>query len=508
MKLDDFHKLYPEIDQPQKSLFDLRAFSRYKRYPEDEFTTALIDFSIKRDKYEGYKEKPAAYLWSVITNKIVRWKIGQSNSKLMVTENLEGESYDDTPNFDFKSSIEKLNDFLKFIDNSNLRPGQKDLVRIMIEVCKYDHDSYRDFMKEVNEKAQKSGFSSDNIRKLLERIRLNMRGNDGAKGLLTFVRGADEAADEMLDFMMSMLPDYNPGFDAYRFSAQELGKMIWLKELFTRNGYKFMPDRFPKVYYTDFENYKKVYPVHEDANDNTPDYLGVYKYSYEIVSDDEKLLPCAESVEGFIVLFKDRIEKYSQRVSLDESDVRFVVLMHELGHWLTHWAFDENGKNWSVGYHLGNKYTKEALAQLIAYWATEDSSNFTNVLFALSPKDSSGEIDSEAVYGAYMKLVSQTKYSILYRLKNLRNYWILSDKSMYDYLISRQAEFEDWVKMKKESDSFKFIDDLMQNQIFEKPDCSFVFRKSLDLKNLFDLEILKLNDLIDLKSYLSGQKES
>ena len=41
------------------------------------------------------------------------------------------------------------------------------------------------------------------------------------------------------------------GLTAYRFSAQEIDKMLWLKDLFENNG--FTVDRFPEVYYDTFE---------------------------------------------------------------------------------------------------------------------------------------------------------------------------------------------------------------------------------------------------------------
>ena len=503
MTLNDFAQLFPEIANPGRSFFDLLAFGRYKKYPEEEFATSLIDFSMKRNNYEGYENNPAGYLWIVITNKIVKWKGGQSNSKLTLTDNLEEESYDDTPKFELKTSLEKLAEFLEYIDSSTLRPGQKELVKIMIDVCKNDHDSYREFMKEVNEVAQNAGFSLENIRKLLERIRLYMRGNDGAKNLLTFIQKSDDVSEEMLDFMLSMLPNSNPGFEAYRFSEQELIKMLWLKDLFTSNGFVFNPNRFPEVYYTDFENYRNRYPKFEDAQEGTPDYLGVYRYGSKGIHDTEELLQCAETQEGFIVLFKDRIENFAQGNGLNESDVRFVVLMHELGHWLTHWAFDEKRKNWSVGYHLNNIYTHEALAQLIAYWASEDSPDLSNTLFKLSPKNEKGEVDNDAEYGCYIEIVKYSKVHMLNKIKTLRDYWILSDYSLFDFLKNKSETIELWIESKKKSASNVFIEDSMKTVLFNNSNCSSVFKNTLDLKKLLEMAIIKI-EFEDIQNVIIG----
>lgn len=501
MTLNDFALLFPEITNSNKSFFDLQAFVRFKKYPVEEFTTALNDFSLKRNKYAGYDKNPAGYLWIVITNKIVKWKGSQSNAKLTLIENLEEEGYDDTPTFELKSSSEKLAEFLKYVDSSTLRSGQKELVKIMIDVCKHDHESFRDFMKEVNETAQKAGFSSYNIRKLLERIRLNMRGNDGAKNLLTFVRKSDDNSEEMLDFMLSMLPKSNPGFDAYRFSEQELIKMLCLKNLFASNGFVFNPDRFPEVYFTDFENYRKYYPEFELGPEGTPDYLGIYRFGFRGIDDTEKPLQCAETEEGFIVLFKDKIEAYSQSTGMNETDVRFVVLMHELGHWFTHWAIDEKGKNWSVGYHLDNNYTHEALAQLIAYWASEDSPEFSNTLFKLSPKNEKGEVDNDAVYGCYIEIVKYSKVHMLNKIKTLRDYWILSDNSLIDFLKNKSETIELWIESRKKSASNVFIEDSIKRELFNHSNCSSVFKSTLDLKKLLELGIVKL-EFEDIKNVI------
>lgn len=489
MTLNDFSQLFPEITNPNKSFYDLQAFVRYKKHPDEEFATALIDFSLKRNNYAGYENNPAGYLWIVITNKIVKWKRGQSNTNLTLTDNLEEESYDDTPNFDSKSTLEKLADFLKYINSSSLRPGQKELVKIMIDVCKYDHDSYRDFMKEVSEKAQNAGFSLENIRKLLERIRLNMRGNDDAKDLLTFIQKSDDVTEEMLDFMLSMLPNSNPDFEAYRFSEQELIKMLWLKDLFTSNGFVFNPNRFPEVYYTDFEKFKNQYGDIRNRDEGTIDYLGVYVCKNDISDyiQNYELLPCSKTEEGFIVLFKDRIKHYSKRENLNNSNVQFVVLMHELGHWLTHWALDKNAENWSVGYHLNNKHTHEALAQLIAYWSCDTNAELLRTLIFLTPKGirnieinkiiQSGSIndipiETENPYGRYWLLKEKNATDILSKVKDLRSFWMILDLKMFEFLISEQKEFNAFMKA-KELNSFEAI----VNELIDVDLCEKIFGK-------------------------------
>ena len=69
------------------------------------------------------------------------------------------------------------------------------------------------------------------------------------------------------------------GLIAYRFSSNELSKMGWLKGLFADNS--FLIERFPEVYYDTFDNARKVYPnLERNQKEDTPDYLGVYIYSF------------------------------------------------------------------------------------------------------------------------------------------------------------------------------------------------------------------------------------
>jgi hypothetical protein len=130
--------------------------------------------------------------------------------------------------------------------------------------------------------------------------------------------------------------------NAYRFSAKELVKMGWLKDLFQDNG--FVIDRFPEVYYDTFKNASKVYTnLEQHINEDTPDYLGVYIFAYGDETCEEQ---CRSTKEGVIVLFSDRIQdfclrkqsKLSESLIDIENALREVVLYHELGHWLSHWC--------------------------------------------------------------------------------------------------------------------------------------------------------------------------
>jgi hypothetical protein len=168
---------------------------------------------------------------------------------------------------------------------------------------------------------------------------------------------------------------------AYRFNSEELIAINQLKDLFEGNGY--ILDRFPEVYYDDYDKLSFDKNL-ESQEEDTPDYLAVYFYEFESEKSHSTL-------EGRIVLFKDRIENFANRKKIDIDDVRYILLMHELGHWLCH-SPKYNNRNWSLGYGVKNKKTHESLAQLIAYWMAD------------------GKIDKEAI----LNDTNTTAFAVLY----------------------------------------------------------------------------------------------
>ena len=154
---------------------------------------------------------------------------------------------------------------------------------------------------------------------------------------------------------------------AYRFSKLELSHMERLLQVFRASEYDLI--RWPEVYYCD---HKDLYPDDEiDTNDKLryenniyiPDYLGIYKFDIYR--------------EGFIVLFKDRIKDCSKRISNELSldyyetfdAIKFIVLMHELGHWITHWCHTSNQIQRSINFHYQSTAVLESMAQLSFVWS-------------------------------------------------------------------------------------------------------------------------------------------
>lgn len=351
-----------------------------------------------------------------------------------------------------------------------------------------------DFWKKVKDKLAVSDHEINEayFRKLKQRVvdKLKELAID-KKPLLHLINQDEKEQLETLTLLLDLNTIPNTSFwSAYRYSTPELEKIITLKKLFEENGYVFNPDRFPEVYYIDYEVYQQRYPEHETEDQESIDYLGVYVFNV----DGENTV-FTQSQEGTIVLFKDRIENYCSRHSVSEDAVRFVVLMHELGHWLSHWSIHEN-QQWSLGFHLPNKRTKEALAQLIAYWACDANPVHSATLNRLSPKNDKGEVDSTAIYGGYIALVGQLNVMVLQKLAELRKFWMLKDEKMMEFLLSDHENVKTWMGTLTLSEPEKPYIDLVSPYFLEnykdtlESDCMF-YHKLDEL--IFDLLKIEYN---------------
>lgn len=295
---------------------------------------------------------------------------------------------------------------------------------------------------------------------------------------------------------------------SYRFSTEELEKMNWLKSTFEKNGYAFDPNRFPEVYYADFEEVQDLFPEKQREEVGDPDALGYYFDFFKQVpaSKEEEFL--TKSEEGKIILFKDRIEAFCARNrSLSEEDVRFVVLMHELGHWMSHWA-QFAGKRWIYGFHFSNRFTLEALAQLIAYWCSKGNPAQEQVLLALSPKDAQGKVDATKVYGAYETLKSHSPGDILKKLAQLRVFWMIKDQKMVEFLGSDSVDMAQWIKEKGKTggNSFQheFVEEWMLQFLWDQLKLASNDKKSLKIGH----EIFRVLEIGDPQWVSIGARET
>jgi hypothetical protein len=280
--------------------------------------------------------------------------------------------------------------------------------------------------KTLKESALALGYKNVNYRTLLKLLRAKLKSSQNVKSkekhLISLVNAEEVKLETTLQAFLTFIDTHfimKNHLQAYRFSEQEMNKMIELKGIFEDNGFKI--DRFPEVYYDDYDNYKEFYGEIKHPSENI-DYLGVYT-DFCIPFDE------INSKEGIIIIFKDRIEKKKEN---EKDSFRFIVLMHELGHWLTHWA-KYNNENWSKGYRAGiDKKTHESLAQLIAYWAVDGNPTLENILKTrLTPANPTDP------YALYKNLIEFSKTTILEKLVEIRFNLGCSDDMMYDFLKSK-----------------------------------------------------------------------
>jgi hypothetical protein len=439
MTTKDFSQLFPEILNPDASFSNLKALCRSKKYPEDEFASCLHEFCLVRNNYPGYIENPGGFTYITVRNRIYKYFRGVKNDFSDIENLSDTVEMDD---FDKKSIQKKLDDFLNEVYKLNLPPNQVRLIKDMRIICENDHETFRDFIKELREAQANHGVTDTNFRKLLERLKNNLRGNDGLKDMLSFIPTDDQSTNELIELLLLYFPMATNKLEAYRFSSEEMKKMLWLKDLFEDNG--FTVERFPEVYYDTFEKACEVWPFLEENKDEEgiPDYLGVY------IADRTKI-KCKENCdlelvnEGVIVLFKDRILAYAERIdgklalglSVIENSLKEVVLYHELGHWFSHWPLDDSSSNWKCGYNSKDKITHESYAQIIAYWCS--AGNPVNEVIL---RDYLTPINKASPYYMYLELIPHSKNDILNKLKLIRKHMgcsaILTDETAYDVLKS------------------------------------------------------------------------
>jgi hypothetical protein len=121
----------------------------------------------------------------------------------------------------------------------------------------------------------------------------------------------------------------------------------------------------------DFDKSEGVF-FNETAFDFNPDYLGFYSYN--------------NSNEGIIILFKDRIVKSSIKlfskfkkdlISLDDTIklLKTNVLIHEIGHWLTHSCVTICNNDIRIHFGFLHKIIIETMAQLTVVWSCNSRKN-------------------------------------------------------------------------------------------------------------------------------------
>lgn len=466
---------------------------RKKNISEEDLFTCLHDaIEIFGEEYPDQQDKPQL-LAKIVKNRIleVSKRDKKSQSRTLSYEDEQPQEYifgqvrnafeSEFGSMESTESIKKIERFCQLVNKHLALEGVKGgffdaMVMASVSEEQVSASSQKkQYWKEVGQNLHKLGYpvNENYFRKLKERVLSELKKMPTAnREVLYFIDKEKEAVLQTLDRVLdAMSITVFPMLAAYRFSTEELEKMNWLKFIFEKNGYVFNPNRFPEVYYANFKEVENLFPEKLSEEIVDPDALGCYFDFFNQVPASKEEEFWTKSEEGKIILFKDRIEAFCARNrSLSEEGVRFVVLMHELGHWMSHWA--ENSGRWIYGFHFSNRFTEEALAQLIAYWCSKGNPAQEQVLLALSPKDAKGKVDATKVYGAYQNLKKHSKVVVLKKLAQLREFWMVKDQKMVEFLGSDSVDMAHWIKKIGKGDST-----MLQDEFIKKSNLEFLWKK-------------------------------
>lgn len=405
-------------------------------------------------------------------------------------------------------SSEKTGMFFNYIiKKAKLTKGNKTFLNLMITVAERDCDEgiQRNenetwdelFWNKVEDEAREQDINDDRYRQMksrfFERVKPILPESKGT--LMNFIDLKEQQAlQTLLDCINPILSEkhLDISLKAYRFSSKELNKMQSLKEMFENNGFSFETDRFPEVYYDDYEVVIEKYPQlaskRKEEEEYTADDLGVYinELSENILDDKGEVTPFAKTKEGIIVLFKDRIESYAKG---NTTEVCQVVLIHQLAHWMMHWAKYQD-RRWDTISYLPMEKTQETFANLITCWAFGGHW----ILNDLSPKNENGEIDATKNHGAYILLAEKSIEIILDKLKEARKYWMILDEKMFEFLLSDMNTVEGWIKTLTLTDPNLPWKDLVSDEIASSLSNSFYIRNKAGQFNKVTLAELSLID--------------
>ena len=171
---------------------------------------------------------------------------------------------------------------------------------------------------------------------------------------------------------------------SYRLSPDEIYNLKKIE----RYGGTYAFQRWPEIYWgTPLSQPKELELSELPTNRYDTEMLGGYHYG--------------ENEEGHIELYRDRINDCAYRIAVDlrldfettYADLCYIVLMHEMGHWFTHWCHKDAFMDRRTGYLSQPSEVKETLAQLTVVWSFARLSNTKvnrrkSIFFYLAKKQS------------------------------------------------------------------------------------------------------------------------
>jgi len=87
----------------------------------------------------------------------------------------------------------------------------------------------------------------------------------------------------------------------------------------------------------------------------------------------EEVLGLYIPVNPHIILYQRGLKWFAKKFNLDEDFLRGIVLVHEIGHWITHLLPKKGIPEWNINlYKLTSNEVHEGWAQLITYWVVKE----------------------------------------------------------------------------------------------------------------------------------------
>lgn len=138
----------------------------------------------------------------------------------------------------------------------------------------------------------------------------------------------------------------------------------------------------------------------------------------------EELLGCYIPDHPKIVLYERGIRWFIQKYHIEKKYLRMIVLIHEIGHWITHLLPKPNVPIWPIElYKSASQEVHEGWAQLITYW-TVNKAGFKDKFEELNRHQS-------YIYKVYEQFQNNNESSVVKSLEIIRK-------------LSFPAKLEDW----------------------------------------------------------------
>ena len=244
--------------------------------------------------------------------------------------------------------------------------------------------------------------------------------------------------DDKIDMLDKMIPHFEEACRVallqkqhqipYSPNGNERELIARLMEITCRNGY--LPAALPPILISsETPPIFVAYPELEEENEN--------RGEDQIPRNEQRRAPERISIEDLLGVYQPRLQriiiyergiKYLVRKGFDEEWLRAVVLIHEIGHWITHQLPQPGVPTWPTDlYVLGEADVHEGWAQLITWWiAGQVDGKFKHTFEKLNERQSSP-------YHVFEQFKTEPTDKVMASLEKLR-------------LLQWPARLEDWKK--------------------------------------------------------------